>query len=108
MRWGLEGPEGRESGVTAQSVGITAANPPEASMSSAAFKDVTNGAEEPHKGTRRPAALVASDKWASALPAPKLRLKKKQTRRRLPAPPVLKGPHSIDADGGCRAEQEQQ
>jgi hypothetical protein len=107
MRRGLEGPEGRESGVTAQSVGITAANPPEASMTSAAFNDVANGAKEPHKRARHPAALVASVKWASALPAPELRLKK-QTRRRLPAPPFLTGPHSMDADGGCRAARVQQ
>ncbi len=107
MRKGLEGPEGRELVVTVQSVGITAANPPEAILSSAAFKDVANGAEEPHKRARRLAALFASVKWASALPAPKLCLKK-QTRRRLPAPPFLTGPHSMDADGGCRAARVQQ
>jgi hypothetical protein len=106
MRRGLEGAEGRESGVTAQSVGITAANPPEASMDSAALQDVTNGAEEPHKRARRPAALVASAKWASALPAPKLR-PPKQIRRRLPAHPFLTGPHSMDADGGCMAARVQ-
>ncbi len=50
---GLEGAEGRESGVTVESVGITAANPPEAIMSSAALKDVTNGAKDPHKRARR-------------------------------------------------------
>jgi hypothetical protein len=60
MRRGLEGPEGSESGVTAQSVGITAANSPDASMTSAAFNDVTNGAQEPRKRARRPATLVAS------------------------------------------------
>jgi hypothetical protein len=99
MRSGLEGTEGRVSGVASQFPGIKAAYPPEVSMDSATSKTSPVRVNEPNKRLRRPAALVT--KWDRALPAP---YPNPIWREGPPFPPPFPtGPGPIDVIGGYRA-----